>query len=122
MQRVDLTEDNDLPQGGPRLVGGLRSAVVALQTVYSVQTGTWPYNYLFGTRWRGPILRKYFDPTTTREALAVASRQVPDIVPVNSNQITLDTITMAEFRQVEIGILGITDGIAMTDVNISTVI
>lgn len=122
MLRVDLTETNDLPPGGPKLVGGLRSAVVGLQTVYSVQTGTWKYNFLFGTRWRGPILRKYFDPATSREALAVASRQVPDIVPITSNQISLDTITMSEFRQVNIGIEGITDGIAMTDVNIPTVI
>ena len=105
MLRVMLDENNDLPSGGPRLVGGVESAGVALQAVYATQAGEWPYNLSFGTQWRGVILRKYFDPATTRSAIATpANSWVPDIEPITGNQITLDTTTYADIRQVDITI------------------
>lgn len=104
MLRVMLTEDNDLPPGGPRLVNGLDSAAVALQAVFGTQAGEWPFNLLFGMRWRQEVFGKYFDSNATNQAAAATANTVPDIQPVTGNQITLDTITQADARQVDITI------------------
>jgi hypothetical protein len=104
MLRVMLDEDNDLPPGGPRLVNGLESAGVALQAVFGTQAGEWPFDLLFGMRWRQEVFGKYFDSNATNQAAAATANTVPDIQPVSGNQITIDTTTQAEVRQVDITI------------------
>jgi hypothetical protein len=102
--RVMLDENNDLPPGGPRLVNGLESAGVALQAVFGTQAGEWPFDLLFGMRWRQEVFGKYFDANATNQAAAATANTVPDIQPVTGNQITLDTTTQADARQVDITI------------------
>ena len=104
MLRVMLTEDNDLPPGGPRLVNGLESAGVALQAVFGTQAGEWPFDLLFGMRWRQEVFGKYFDANATNQAAAATANTVPDIQPVTGNQIALDTTTQADARQIDITI------------------
>lgn len=104
MLRVMLTENNDLPPGGPRLVNGLDSAAVALQAVFGTQAGEWPFDLLFGMRWRQEVFGKYFDSNATNQAAAATANTVPDIQPVTGNQITIDTTTQADARQVDITI------------------
>lgn len=104
MLRVLLDENNDLPAGGPKLVGGEQSAAVALQAVFSVQTGEWPYNLTFGMPWRQAVFGKFFNAATTTSFAAVTANTVPDIVPVGDTQITIDTTTNADARQVDITI------------------
>lgn len=102
MLRVLLNENNDLPPGGPRLVGGVESAGVALQAVFSVQAGEWPYDLLFGMRWREEVFGKYFDENATRQFLAATANAVPDIQPVIGSQITIDTLARSDIRQANI--------------------
>jgi hypothetical protein len=104
MLRVLLDENNDLPVGGPRLVGGAESAAVALQAVFSVQAGEWPYNLLFGMPYRQALFGKFFNAATTTSFVAATANTVPDIVPVGDTQITIDTTTNADARQADITI------------------
>ena len=138
MLRVYLDADNDLPPGGPRLCGGpgaidvinasgvverqnsaLASAGVALQAVFGTQAGEWPYNLTFGTPWRDEVFGKYFDSTTTAQIVASVANTVPDIEPVTSNQITIDTLTQADARQVNITIDSVQVGNTTGSVTIS---
>jgi hypothetical protein len=102
MLRVLLDENNDLPPGGPRLVGGEQSAAVALRAVFSVQAGEWPYDFRFGMLWRQAVFGKFFNAATTSQMVAAAANTVPDITPVVDSQITIDTTTQAEWRQANI--------------------
>lgn len=100
--RVILDENNDLPPGGPVLAGGAPSARVAYQAVFGTQAGEWRYDFTFGTQWRNGILRKFFNPSTTRSLIAATANTVPDGQPITSSQVALDTTTNANFRQVDI--------------------
>lgn len=104
MLRVILDDDNDLPAGGPKLGNGIESARTALQAVFSVQAGEWPYNLVFGMRWRQEVFGKYFNASTTQQLVALTANTVPDIEPVTSSQITIDTTTYADVRQANITI------------------
>jgi hypothetical protein len=123
MLRVYLDHNNDLPPGGPRLCGGpgaldiidedgrsqridsrLASAAVALQAVFGTQAGEWPFNLTFGMRWRQEVFGKYFDANATAQVVAATANTVTDIEPVTSEAITLDTLTQADARQVNITI------------------
>lgn len=104
MRRVLLDANNDLPPGGPRLVDGVESAGVALQAVFSVQAGEWPYNLLFGMRWRQEVFGRYFDENATRQFCASTANVVPDIQPVIGSQIAIDTTARADVRQANITI------------------
>lgn len=123
MLRVYLDSDNDLPPGGPRLCGGpgvvdiidadgrsqridsrLASAGVALQAVFGTQAGEWPFNLTFGMPWRQEVFGKYFDANATAQIIASTANTVPDIEPVASDAITIDTTTQADQRQVDITI------------------
>lgn len=139
MLRVYLDADNDLPPGGPQLCGGpgpfdvinadgvterlnsaLASAGVALQAVFGTQAGEWPYDFTFGTPWRQEVFGKYFDATTTAQIMASTANTVPDIEPVASNAITIDTLTQADARQVNITIDPVVVGTATGAVTVST--
>ena len=134
-----LNADNDLPPGGPQLCGGaggfdvvnadgtverqssaLVSAGVALQAVFGTQAGEWPYDFTFGTPWRQEVFGKYFDATTTAQIMANVANTVPDIEPVTSNDITIDTLTQADARQVNITIDPVTVGTASGAVVVNT--
>lgn len=119
MLRVILDENNDLPDGGPRLGAGLASAATALQAVFGTQQGEWPFNKTFGCPWRNEILQKFFDPGATRSIMASTANTVPDIEPVASTQITLDTTTQAEWRQVDITIADVVVDNEQDDITIS---
>jgi len=104
MLRVLLDENNDLPPGGPRLVGGVASAAVALRAVFSTQAGEWPFNRTFGMMWRQAVFGKFFNAAITSQATAATANTVPEITPVVGNQVTLDTIEGADDRQVNIAV------------------
>jgi hypothetical protein len=122
MLRVFLTDANDLPPGGPRLVTGIDSAAVALQAVFGTQQGEWPFDFTFGCPWRGEILQKFFDPGATRSIMANTANTVPDIQPVVSSQVSLDTTTQAAARQVNITISDVVVGDEQAELVLPTVI
>lgn len=82
----------------------MASAATALQAVFGTQQGEWPFDFTFGCLWRNEILQKFFDPAATRSLMASTANTVPDIEPVASTQITIDTTTNAASRQVDITI------------------
>lgn len=104
MLRVALDENNDFPPGGPKLVGGVESAGVALQAVFSVQRGEWRYNLLFGMAWRSAVFGKFFNESTTAQMVAATANTIPDITPVTERQVAVDTVTDAAWRQANITI------------------
>lgn len=110
MQRAILDENNDFGETGPQLGDGVPSAATALQAVFGIQQGEWGYNKTLGTPWRNGIFGKYFDAGATLSFMASTANSIrelvpfPDIEPVTAAQITLDTLTQADARQVNIGI------------------
>lgn len=127
MLRAILDDNNDFDEEGPRLGDGLPSARTALQAVFGTQQGEWGYNKTFGCPWRNGVFGKYFDAGSTLSIIASTANSIreivpfPDIEPVTAAQISLDTTTRADFRQVDIAITGVTanDG-DVDDVTIST--
>lgn len=105
MLRVQLDANNDLPEGGPKLVTGVDSVATALQAVFGTQQGEWAFDFTFGCPWRDAILLKFFDPGTTRSIMArITNGLVPEIEPVIGSQIEIDTTSQAANRQVNITI------------------
>lgn len=120
MLRVLLDANNDIPPGGPELVSGIDSAAVALQAVFGTQQGEWVYDLTFGTPWRDEILQKYFDAGTTRSICARVANTVPDIEPVVSAQIDIDTTTQAANRQADITLNNVTADGEQADISVTT--
>lgn len=121
--RVQLDENNDLPDGGPVLVTGMDSVATAMQSVFGTQQGEWPFDFTFGCPWRNEILQKYFDPGSTRSIVAtIANGLVPEIEPVVGSQVEIDTTTQAADRQVNITIEGVIVDDVQTDITLTTVL
>lgn len=121
MLRVILDENNDIPEGGPVLGDGIDSAATALRAEFSTQQGEWKYDKInFGFPWRNEVFGKFFDPATTSSFVAAVANRTPDIEPVTGNQITIDTTTNADARQVDITIINITVDGESQDLTITT--
>lgn len=128
MQRAILDENNDFGDEGPQLGEGLPSAATALQAVYGIQRGEWGYNHTIGMPWRNGVFGKYFDAGGTLSIIAETGNSIrelvpfPDIFPITAAQITLDTASLADERQVDISIANVTvvDTGESDDLNIPT--
>lgn len=109
MYRVILDENNDIPDGGPILAIGIDSAATSLRAEFSTQLGEWPYDKAnFGCPYRSPIFGKFFDAASTNSICAAVANRTPDIEPVTAQQISIDTTTNADARQVNIDIINVT--------------
>ena len=104
MLTVALDESNDIPAGGPKLVTGMDAVATEIRAVLSVQAGEWAFDLDFGTRWRDVVLTKFFDASATRAMLAATVNTVAGHEPVTPEQISIDTATLADVRQVIITI------------------
>ena len=122
MLRVLLDENNDFPPGGPKLGNGIASVGTAFQAVFGTQQGEWAYDLTFGMPWRSCVFGKYFDAGSTLSIVASVANTVPEPEPVSANQISLDTTTNADARQVDITISDVIVGEDITDIEVSTTV
>jgi hypothetical protein len=118
--RVILDENNDIPIGGPTLASGVDSAASSLRAEFSTQTGEWPFDKTFGCPWRNAIFGKFFDSASTTSIIAAVANKTPDIAAVTANQITLDTVTNAAARQVDITIRNVLVNDDLVDLTLQT--
>ena len=96
--------------------------------MFGTQQGEWGYNKTFGCPWRNGIFGKYFNAGSTLSIIASTANAVrdlvpyPDIEPVTASQVSLDTTTQAEFRQVDIGLarVTVTADNSVEDISITT--
>lgn len=116
-----VIEANDIPYGGPVLGSGMDSAATSLCSEFSTQQGEWPYDkQFFGFPYRQEVFGKFFDPNTTNSFCAEVANRTPDIEPVTTNQVIVDTTTNADARQVDLTIVNVTVDGEQQDLTLQT--